>query len=246
MGHLRWTLGQVQCTLRSAHGQGQAWIMLGGHCAWRYCTHRSNGLGRILKIICTLTQTDLSIDVCKRMNTNDKRRIDRSRMIGLNKCMQIGTVVMTLEKIWLTSWTMILMDSWIEVVDGGKDIDLWIFTCRNLVWVLRWTVTEYAGSCEMQLVLKCSSLILWQTTRHFKCKNRVFQLMSTYSDFQTDQMTLGCFRTDRLPGNNQRLAQSPAHSAENITIGWKVLKKWKFKKVKVKKSECVLPTQQLT
>ena len=46
--------------------------------------------------------------------------------------------------------------------------------------------------------------------------------MSTYSDFQTDQMTLGCFRTDRLPGNNQRLAQSPAHSAENITIGWKV------------------------
>ena len=47
-----------------------------------------------------------------------------SRMIGLNKCMQIGTVVMTLEKIWLTSWTMILMDSWIEVADGGEDIDL--------------------------------------------------------------------------------------------------------------------------
>ena len=43
-----------------------------------------------------------------------------SRMIGLNKCMQ----VMALEKIWLTSWTMILMDSWIEVVDGGEDIDL--------------------------------------------------------------------------------------------------------------------------
>ena len=46
-------------------------------------------------------------------------------MIGLNKCIQIGTVlVMALEKIWLTSWTMILMDSWIEVVDGGEDIDL--------------------------------------------------------------------------------------------------------------------------
>ena len=31
-------------------------------------------------------------------------------MIGLNKWMQIGTVlVMALEKIWLTSWTMILM-----------------------------------------------------------------------------------------------------------------------------------------
>ena len=54
------------------------------------------------------------------MNTNDKRRIGRSGMIGLNKCMQ----VMALEKIWLTSWTMILMDSWIEVVDGGEDIDL--------------------------------------------------------------------------------------------------------------------------
>ena len=58
MEHLRWTLGKVQCTLRSAHWQGQAWSILGGHCAWRYCTQRSNGLGRILKNICTLTQTD--------------------------------------------------------------------------------------------------------------------------------------------------------------------------------------------